>query len=477
MVNLALPAISRELGGGLALQQWVVDGYLLALGALILVAGAVSDQYGRLAVLRAGLGVFAVASLLCAAAPAGWMLVAARCLQGVGAAFLVPSSLAMINARFSGARQASAIGTWTAWTGTAFVVGPLLGGLLVDALNWRWVFGLNVFPVAVTLYLTTKLVPKGRIAATGDRRAADEFGARRAGHIDVGGAALGAVGLTATVYALIEQQRLGFAHPAVLGGLVVGVACLVVFPWWEGRADNPMMPLTLFAERNFAVGNLTTVFFYAAVSLGTLLVALFLQEAVGLSATQAGLATLPIPVLSFFLARLFGGLAGRHGPRLYMAAGPMIAASGFLLLTMVRADFDFWTQLLPGLVVFGLGLSMTVSPLTAAVLAAVEPAQSGIGSAVNNAVSRIAGLIAVASMGVIVFQGDRSDGMASSTMDFAGFRRGAVVVAVLLVGAGLCSAVGIRNARHDARRVSAEAAAGCHDRASPPPALNSVRTE
>src|SRR6478736_1752724 len=160
-----------------------------------------------------------------------------------------------------------------------------------------------------------------------------------------------------------------------------------------------------------------------------------------------------------------------------MSVGPLIAAAGYLWMTMAREPFDFWTQLLPGLVVFGLGLSMTVSPLTAAVLAAVEPAQSGIGSAVNNAVSRIAGLIAVASMGVIVFQGDRSDGMASSTMDFAGFRRGAVVVAVLLVGAGLCSAVGIRNARHDARRVSAEAAAGCHDRASPPPALNSVRTE
>ena len=179
VVNLALPAIGRDLGGGLALQQWVVDGYLLALGALVLVAGAVSDQYGRLAVLRAGLGVFAVASLLCAAAPAGWVLVAARCVQGAGAAFLVPSSLAMINARFTGARQASAIGTWTAWTGTAFVVGPVLGGLLVDALDWRWVFGVNVLPLAVTRYLTTKLVPKGSSAATGEGRSADEFGARR----------------------------------------------------------------------------------------------------------------------------------------------------------------------------------------------------------------------------------------------------------------------------------------------------------
>ena len=255
VVNLALPAIGRDFGGGLALQQWVVDGYLLALGALILVAGAISDAFGRLIVLRTGLVVFAVSSLLCALAPSGWVLIAARCLQGVGAAFLVPSSLAMINARFSGAQQARAIGTWTAWTGTAFVIGPLFGGILVDALNWRWIFGVNIVPLAITLYLTTKL-------------SHDEFGSERQATIDVVGAALTAVGLTGTVYALIEQQRLGLSHPAVLTSLVVGVACLIAFPWWERRAPQPMMPLHIFAARNFAVGNLATVFLYAAVSLG-----------------------------------------------------------------------------------------------------------------------------------------------------------------------------------------------------------------
>ena len=463
VVNLALPAIGRELGGGLALQQWVIDGYLLALGALILVAGAVSDQYGRLRVLRAGLGIFAGASLLCAAAPTGWVLVAARCVQGAGAAFLVPSSLAMINSRFSGARQASAIGTWTAWTGTAFVVGPLLGGVLVDALSWRWVFGLNVVPVAVTLYLATKLPSEGRSEATGES-APDEFRERRAARIDVVGAVLAAVGLSATVYGLIEVQRLGLTHPAVLSGLGCGVACLIAFPWWEHRTADPMLPLNLFGERNFAVGNLATVFFYAAVSLGTLSVALFFQEAVGLTATQAGLATLPMPVLSFLLARPFGTLAGRHGPRLYMALGPVIAAGGFLLMAVSlqqRDTFDFWTQVMPGVIVFGLGLSITVSPLTAAVLAAVEPAQSGIGSAVNNAISRIAGLVAVALMGVIV----------GTAMNFDGFRRGALVVAVLFAIAGLCSALGISNARHDVGLVSVEAGAACQDRQSPPPAL------
>lgn len=453
VVNLALPAIGDDLGGGLALQQWVVDGYLLALGALILLAGAISDAYGRLAVLRMGLVLFGAASVLCALAPSGWVLVAARCLQGVGAAFLVPSSLAMINTRFTGERQAAAIGTWTAWTGTAFVVGPPLGGVLVDALSWRWVFGLNVVPIAVTLYLTTRLSP--------DRTRSN------AGRIDVVGALLGAVGLSATVYALIEQGRYGLTDPVVLGALTVGVACLLAFPWWENRVASPMMPLTLFGRRNFAIGNLATVFFYAAVSLGTLLIALFLQEGVGMTATAAGLATLPIPVMSFLLARLFGTLAGRYGPRLFMAVGPVVAAAGFLLLASARDDFDVWTQILPGLIVFGLGLSITVSPLTAAVLAAVDPSQSGIGSAVNNAVSRIAGLVAVALLGLII----------GGTMDLAGFRHGVFIVAGLFVVAGGCSALGITNRGHDSGRVDAGALAACHDRVAPPHGFESTRRQ
>jgi EmrB/QacA subfamily drug resistance transporter len=456
VVNLALPAIGREFGGGLALQQWVVDGYLLTLGALILVAGAISDQFGRLTVLRMGLVVFAVSSVLCAVAPSGWVLVAARCLQGVGAAFLVPSSLAMLNARFTGTAQARAIGTWTAWTGTAFVIGPLLGGVLVDALNWRWIFGVNILPLAVTLYLTTKL-SADEFAAPASR----QNGSDRSSKIDIVGAGLNAVGLTGVVYALIEGQRLGFAHPAVVVTLAIGVVCLIAFPWWERRTPHAMMPLGIFAARNFAVGNLATVFLYAAVSLGILIVALFLQETAGLSATQAGLATLPVPVLSFFLARRFGTLAGVHGPRLYMAAGPLVAAIGYLLMMTAREPFNFATQMLPGLVVFGLGLSITVSPLTAAILAAVVPAQSGIGSAINNAVSRIAGLIAIAFTGVII----------GGAVDFAGFRQGALVTAGLFAVAGLISALGIRNEQCDFNRLSPVSAAGCQDRAVAPPTI------
>ena len=454
VVNLALPAIATTFDAGLALQQWVVDGYLLALGALILVAGAISDQFGRLSVLRVGLAIFAAGSLACALGNTGWVLIGARCLQGIGAAFLVPSSLALINTRFTGARQAAAIGTWTAWTGTAFVVGPPLGGVLVDALSWRWVFGINVVPLAVTLYLTTKM-------------AKEHHDARRPARIDNVGAVLCGVGLTGTVFALIECQRLGPTHPAVAVGFVLGVACLAAFPWWERRTSNPLMPPGLFASRNFAVGNLATVFLYAAVSLGTLIVALFLQETVGMSASQAGLATLPLPVASFLLARTFGKLAGRYGPCLFMGVGPMIAAAGFVLLAMAHAPVDFWSQLLPGLIVFSVGLSVTVSPLTAAVLAAVDQAQSGIGSAVNNAVSRVSGLIAVALLGVIIGLGGGGGG----SMDVAGFRAAALVVAALFALAGLVSAVGIRDRDCDVGRISPDTAARSHDRITPPPAL------
>ncbi|WP_125610538.1 MFS transporter [Specibacter cremeus] len=444
IVNVALPAMTAELGGGLATAQWVVDAYLLTLGSLILLAGSISDSFGRIRILRAGLLLFGAASLACALAPTGLLLIAARAVQGAGAALLVPSSLALITATFSGPAQAKAIGTWTGWTGTAFIAGPLIGGLLVEFGSWRYVFAINVIPIAGTLVLLSPLRLESPDATPRPR-------------IDVPGAALAAAGLGGTVFALIEQQRLGWASPAVFAPFVLGVAALAVFLWWEARTPQPMMPLHLFRARNFGVGNLATVAVYAGVSLGPLMVVLFLQEVAGFTAAEAGLATLPVALLSLLLAGVFGGLAGRHGPRWFMAAGPVVAGCGYLYMGLFTgAPFNFWTQLLPGLLLFGLGLAITVAPLTAAILGAVPAAQSGIGSAINNAVARVAGLVAVALAGIIVGSG--------GVLDTDSFRRIVQVVALLLIAGGVISAVGISNADASSTQATADAVANCQDR-------------
>lgn len=422
IVNVALPAMSNEVGGGLVTEQWVLDGYLLSLSALILVAGSFSDLFGRSRVLAAGLLLFGLASVLCALAPTSGFLIAARVLQGVGGALLVPSSLAIITANFDGALRARAIGVWTGWTGVAFIAGPVFGGTLVEFLGWRWIFGINVVPIALTLFLLARL---------GDRAVPSGEKPR----IDVVGAVLGSVGLAAPVFALIEHQRLGWDDPAVLTALIGGVIVFAAFLAWERRTASPMLPLALFSVRNFAVGNIATAFVYASISLTPLAVTLFLQRVVGASPLQAGLASLPQAIIPLLLSGTFGTLAGRFGPRWFMAVGPAIAGLGALWLLLTREPFDFWTQMLPGLLLLGLGLTMTVAPLTAAVLGAVSSGQSGIASAVNNAVSRVAGLIAVAFLGALV----------EGTLDFDGFHRVAVTGTVLLFIAAAVSAVGISN--------------------------------
>jgi EmrB/QacA subfamily drug resistance transporter len=454
VVNLALPAMARDLHGGLALQQWIVDSYLLTLGALILLAGSISDAFGRVPALRGGLLAFGAGSVLAAAAPSGFVLIGARLIQGVGAAFLVPSSLALINSSFGQDEQPKAIGIWTAWTGTAFVVGPLLGGLAVDLLNWRWIFVLSAVPVVATFALSIGLTTVEQPRANGARR------------IDIVGAVLNAVGLSGTVFGLIELQRRGLSDPPVAISLAIGVVSLAAFAWWQFRAEHPMLPMRLFGIRNFGVGNLATTFVYAGVSIGTLIVTLFLQEVAGFRATEAGIATLPLPILSLLFAARVGTLAVKIGPRLFMAAGPLIAAAGFVLMRPSAAHFDFWLQLLPGLVLFGLGLTITVTPLTSAVLAAVEPSQSGIGSAVNNAVSRIAGLIAVAFAGEI----------AGGALDYDSFRRLAVATAGLFAVGGLIAAIGIRNPAKPAKPVAAEAIARCADRAAGLPGVYAAKS-
>ncbi|HXD60830.1 MAG TPA: MFS transporter [Lacisediminihabitans sp.] len=425
VINVALPAISDDLGGGLSIQQWVVDAYLITLGALILVAGSLSDVFGRIVVLRWGLVGFGVASLLCGAAPGGEFLVVARGLQGIAGALLVPSSLAIIMSSFRGPAQARAIGLWTAWTSGAFLAGPLIGGLFVDLLSWRLIFVINVLPIGVALWLLAVLKQK-------DTR-------KQGVAIDFAGAILGIVGLGGPVFALIEQGNYGWSSPIIYLPMAVGIVALAAFLWREHTARQPMMPLGLFRIRNFGMGNIATVAIYAALSMGGLLVVVFLQQVAQYPATLAGLAMIPVSILNIALSPVFGTLAGRHGPRLFMTIGPIIGGIGYLMLTWIDESANYWTQVLPGTVVFGLGLSITVAPLTAAILGSIDESQAGIGSAINNAVSRVAGLVAVAMLGIIV----------GAKLDVSGFHRGLVVTGALLIAGGVISALGIRNLRAD----------------------------
>ena len=422
VVNVALPAIGRELGGGLAAQQWIVDAYLLTLGSVILLAGSLSDLFGRKRVLLWGLIGFAVASAACALAPTAVFLIVARGVQGIAGALLVPSSLALILSSFADAKaQARAIGIWTAITSLASIAGPVIGGVLVDSLSWRWVFGINLLPIAVTLFLLRGL-PAEQKNPAGTR-------------IDWTGAALGVVALGFPVYALIEHPRFGWGSPVIVTSLALGVVGLAAFVLWERRAAQPMLPLRIFRERDFSVGNVATAFIYGGVAVGTFALSLFLQQGAGYSATLAGFAMVPSSIVLIALSAFFGRLSGRVGPRLMMTAGPLVAAAGFALMLRIGAEADYLTQVLPAVTVFGLGMAITVAPLTATILGAVDASRSGIASAVNNAVSRIAGLVAIALAGSV----------GGATLDAVSFHQivGAAALAVAVGGA--VSAIGIRN--------------------------------
>ena len=421
VVNVALPAISNDLGGGLSTKQWVVDAYTITLGALILTAGSLSDLYGRRKVLAIGLIGFGVASALCAIAPSALFLIIARALQGVAGALIIPSSLALIISSFSGAAQGKAIGRWTAWTGIAFIVGPLLGGLLVDNGSWRYIFAINIIPIIVTLWLLSLL-----------DQPTERHGRRR---VDIVGSVLAMVGLGAPVWSLIEAPHYGFDHVIVWLPLIVGVLGLMAFVWYERRTAQPMLPLDLFSNWNFTVGNIVTTLIYAGLSMATFLIVIFMQQVGHYSAFAAGMALLPITIIMFFLSSRFGELAGKYGPRLFMGIGPIVAGAGFLYLLRVNDTVEYWSQLFPGIMLFGLGLSMTVAPLTSTVLSAISDKQAGVASGVNNAISRIAGLVAIASVGLFT----------SETLHIDGFKRGAVVMAALLISGGMVSIIGIRN--------------------------------
>jgi EmrB/QacA subfamily drug resistance transporter len=389
VVSVALPSIQRDLGGGLAGQQWVSNAYLLTLGSLILLGGSLGDIYGERRVFALGVGGFGAASLLCAIAPSIGLLIAFRALQGVAGALLTPSSLAVIVATFPERERGPAIGTWTAWGTIAGAIGPLVAGLILNVASWRWIFVINLPLVLTCLWLIRRAVPATSPAAAGRR-------------VDVVGAVLGVLGLGGAVFALIEQPRLGWSSPAVSVSLIGGVLAFAAFLVYESRARDPMLRLDLFKSRNFAVGNVETLALYGGLSALFFFLVLYLQQVAGYSPLESGLALLPESLIMFALSSRFGALADRLGPRLFMGGGPLIAGAGMLMLLGFGVRVDYLTQVLPGILVFSLGLSITVAPLTAAILAGLDQSDAGIGSAINNAVARVAGLIATVAIGALV---------------------------------------------------------------------------
>ena len=443
IVNVALPAIERDLGGGLTAQQWVSNAYLLALGSLILVGGSLGDIYGERRVFVLGLAGFGVFSIGCALAPTIEILIAARALQGAAAALLTPASLAVIVAAFGPKDRGAAIGSWTAWGGIASIVGPLAGGWIVDQLSWRWIFALNAPVVIGTLALVLIAVPP--TATVQGRR------------VDVRGAALCAVGLGGIVFALVEQPHYGWTSAVIAVPLVLGTVSFAAFLLHERRAPEPMLKLDLFSRRNFAFGNLETLAMYAGVAILFFYLTIYLQEVAGYSALESGLTTVPVTVVMFALSKRFGALADRHGPRLFMGAGPLVAALGIALLSRAGSSISYLTDLLPALLVFAVGLSLTVAPLTAAVLADADQSDAGIASAVNNAVARVAGLVGVSIVGIVVAASMAGDSFAPNSESVQAFQRVMLICAGLLAAAGVTGALGIVN---PTRRMDAEGCPG-----------------
>ena len=395
---------------------------------------------GERRVFSAGLIGFGVTSLLCAVAPTIEVLVLARALQGVSGALLSPAALAVIVMTFPRDERGKAVGHWTAWGAVGVVIGPLVGGQLVDVASWRWIFGLNVPLVLVTLFLVARVVPERR---TG----------REDTPIDVAGALQCAAGLAALTFGLVHAPEAGLASPLVLGSLVAAVALLVAFVLHERRTEYPMLKLELFRIHNFAIGNLQTLSMYAGLSLLFFFLVIFLQQGAGYSAVAAGTASVPVTLVMFALSSRFGALADRYGPRFFMGVGPLVAAAGLALMTTVGADVKYFTGLLPPLLVFSLGLSMTVAPLTATVLAAADEDNAGTASGINNAIARTAGLLGIALVGAIV--AGRYGAEADTSVD--AFHLAMGISAVLVALGGLAALIGIRNPE---REVAAEGCPG-----------------
>ena len=391
VVNVALPALQASFHVGVTDVQWVVESYGLILAALILVGGSLGDLFGRRSMFVLGVVIFAGASVACGVASSIYQLIFARSVQGLGAALLVPGSLAIISTSFDEKSRGQAIGTWSGFTAITTAVGPVVGGWLVEHASWRWVFLINVPLAAAVIAISMWRVPNSRGAARG--------------RVDWLGASIVTLGLSGLVVGFIESVSLGWANPLVSGGLIVGCVCLVLFVLVEATVTSPMVPLTLFASRSFSGANLLTLFLYAAIGIFFFLFPLNLIQVQGYSATAAGGAMLPMILLIFFLSRWSGGLVAHYGARLPMTLGPIIIALGFVLFAVPSVGGSYWQVFFSAVMVLGFGMALTVAPLTTVVMDSVAEDRVGAASGINNAVARVAGVLAIAVLGVVMVNG------------------------------------------------------------------------